>query len=167
MTRHPVSPFPRVQLGDLEPWSDPNYIPAGPMRTTPVGGALLPLPGSLPSNNRNPAAGAAQNIDDFWHQATIVSSAYSPLIVTAPDPQSFLSAPNTRRNLLMLRNASTGGQIVYVEFGKVASTDSVLALVAGQIILFDEVVSQDDLYAACDVAGARLVYGYSTISKAA
>ena len=104
-------------------------------------------------------------MDDPWHSATIVSSRVNPSIVTAADPQPFLSAPNTRRNLLMFRNASTGGQNVYVEFGKVASVDTVLLLVPGQVVLFDEVVSQDDLYAACDIAGGLLVYGFSTISN--
>lgn len=160
-----VSPFPRVSLGDWQAWVDRNYIPTSPMRTTERAAALLPFPGSIPSMTGGPAPGQSTFIDDPWHVATIVSSVILPSALATPDAQPFLSAPNTRRNLLMFRNTSLGGQNIYLEFGKVPTADTVLFLVPNQIILFDTVVSQDDLYAACDVAGGRLGYGFSTISN--
>ena len=162
VTRDPR--FPPVRLGDRLPPPDLNYIPTNPMRTTKF--AALPMPGNVPSSNSSAPPGTPTNyICDPWHSATIVSSQVAPAIVTAPDSQPFLLGPNTQRNLLMFRNASVGGQNIFIEFGKVASPATVLILVPNQIILFDGVVSQDDLYAACDVAGGLLSFGYSTIGN--
>lgn len=167
MTRDLRSRFPAMPpvhySSDRAPWEDPNYIPGTPMRAPAKGS--LPMPGNVPTQG-SPATGDSTFIADPWHVATIVSAAVSPAIVTAPDTQPFLSAPNTRRNVLMLRNASTGGQNIYVEFGKVATTDTVLFLVPNQTIYLDAVVPQDDLYAAGDAAGGRLAFGYSTINLA-
>ena len=155
--------FPPVGLGDLSPPQDLSYIPSGPMRTT--GKASLPFPGQVPSSNGPSAAPGQTNfIADPWHSATIVSATVAPGVVANPDPQPFLVAPVTQRNLLIVRNASAGGQNVFLEFGKPCSASTVLVLVPGQILLFDTVVSQDDLYAACDVAGGILAFGYSTIA---
>jgi hypothetical protein len=132
------------------------------MRTT--GKAALPFPGAVPSSNSGAPAGATNYIADPWHAATIVSATVAPAAIANPDPQPFLVAPVTLRNLLMIRNASTGGQNVFLEFGKPCSLATVLILVPNQILLFDTVVSQDDLYAACDVAGGVLAFGYSTIA---
>lgn len=167
MSRSPRFPaMPPVRYAsDREPWDDQNYIPTGPMRRPLDGTGSRPLPGNVPTQG-SPAPGDATFVNDPWHPLTIVSSAVSPGVVTAPDPQPFLSAPNTRRNMLMFRNASTGGQNIYLEFGKVPTTDTVMLLVPGQLIYLDYGVSQDDLYAACDVAGGRLAYGYSTINNA-
>lgn len=164
MNQRLVSPFPQVSLGDWQAWVDRNYIPSGPMRKTDRASALLPFPGSIPSQAGGPAPGESTFIDDPWHVATIVGSVYLPGLVGV-DVQTFLAAPNTRRNLLMFRNSSLAGQNVFIEFGKPTSTDSVIVLVPNQILLFDSVVSQDDLYAGCDVAGGRLAYAFSTISN--
>lgn len=158
-------PFPHVTLGYLDPWEDPNYIPSGPMRETPAGSVLLPMPGQVPTSRSGASPGETTSIDDAWHQATLISGVVTPAAVANADQQPFLVAPNTRRNLLTVRNASVGGQNVYLEFGKAASTDTVILLAPNQILLFDNVVPQDDLYAAGDVAGARLVYAFSTIAN--
>lgn len=155
--------FPPVGLGDLKPPQDLSYIPSGPMRTT--GKAALPFPGSVPSNLSAPPPGQSNFIYDPWHAATIISATVAPSVITNPDPQPFLVAPVTMRNTLMVRNASTGGQNVFLEFGKPCSVATVLLLAPNQILLFDTVVSQDDLYAACDVAGGILAFGYSTIAS--
>lgn len=160
-------PFPAMPpvryASDMQPWEDPNYIPSGPMRETSVGS--LPLPGKVPTQG-SPAPGESAFIADPWHLATVVSSAINPDVVTAPNPQPFLNAPSTRRNLLIARNVSTGGQNIYLEFGKLPTKDTVLMLTPGGMLYLDTVVPQDDLYAACDVAGGRLAFGYSTINLA-
>ena len=156
--------FPPVGLGDLSPPQDLSYIPSTPMRTT--GKAALPFPGQVPSSNAPSAAPGQTNfISDPWHSATIISATVAPGVITNPDPQPFLVAPVTQRNTLIVRNASTAGQNVYLEFGKPCSIATVLLLAPNQILLFDDVVSQDDLYAACDAAGGILAYGYSTIGS--
>lgn len=164
-------PFPGVSIAPQpgndgnSPWVDKSYIPSGPQRTTSIGGkALLPMPGLVPSGNAAAPVGQSTNyVSDPWHQATIVSASNTPGVVANADQIPFLLAPTTQRNLLMLRNASLGGQNILVEFGKPCSTVTVLLLVPNQIILFDEVVSQDDLYCACDIAGGILAFAYSTI----
>ena len=164
----PVAIAPQVGNEGNAPWIDPSYIPAGPMRTT--GKGSLPLPGNVPSGSAAAPIGTrTEYVSDPWHQATIVSSSNTPggTVAVNPDQVPFLLAPTTQRNLLMLRNASTGGQNILVEFGKPCTPVTVLLLVPNQIVLFDEVVSQDDLYCACDVAGGVLAFGYSTIPNPA
>lgn len=170
MSGDPRSRFPAMPpvrfASDIGPWEDPNYFPGTPMRA-PAGNSL-PMPGNVPTQG-SPAKGESVFVADPMDLATIVSGAVSPGIVGSSDPtttQPFLSAPNTRRNLLMARNVSTGGQNMFLEFGKPASTDTVLMLAPNQIVYIDGRVSQDDLYTACDVAGGRLAYGYSTINQA-
>ena len=64
--------------------------------------------------------------------------------------------------MLAFRNASSGAQNIYISFGSQASTLNWLKLVPGQLVLFDAVVPQDDLYTIADGAAATLVYAYST-----
>ena len=159
----PVSVIPRIGNEGNPPWDDPSYIPSGPMRTTSR--PATPLPGNVPSSSASQPIDAPTSwVSDPWHQATVVSSINTPGVVATPDQQPFLLAPITQRNLLTVRNASVGGQNVFLEFGKPASTTTVIVLVPNQILLFDAVVPQDDLYAACDIAGGVLAFGYSTIS---
>jgi hypothetical protein len=51
---------------------------------------------------------------------------------------------------------------LYIDFNSQATTGSWLAITAGQIILFDAVVPQDDLYVISSAAGGQLAYAYST-----
>jgi hypothetical protein len=64
--------------------------------------------------------------------------------------------------MLGFRNASTGGQNLYIEFNGVATTGAWLKLTPGQIVLFDTVVPQDDLYVISDAAAGVFAYAYST-----
>lgn len=97
-------------------------------------------------------------VSDNHHFAMMVD-----LSITTPVSQSvkFLDQPNTRRNLLVLRNASAFGD-VYIGFGKDASTNSTMKLTPGTMILLDTVVPQDDLYAFGDGAAVTLAFAYST-----
>jgi hypothetical protein len=73
-----------------------------------------------------------------------------------------LDAPIGRRNFLGFRNASSGGQLLYIEFNAQANAGAWLTLNPGVILLFDTVVPQDDLYVISNGAGALLSYAYST-----
>lgn len=73
-----------------------------------------------------------------------------------------LSAPDTLRNFLMIRNSSATANI-YISFGNNASLSSVLMLAAGTIILFDTVVPQDDVYALADAAAGFVTVAQSVI----
>jgi hypothetical protein len=66
--------------------------------------------------------------------------------------------------MLGFRNASTGTQVLYIDFNAAASTGSWLALQPGTILLFDTVVPQDDLYVVSSAASGLLSYMYSTFN---
>lgn len=74
---------------------------------------------------------------------------------------SVLPTPNMLRNFLGFRNDSATANI-YIEFGNIASPFSWVKLAAGQIMLIDERVPQDEVYAYGDAADAFLVLVQST-----
>lgn len=144
--------IPQVEyLSPLEPWSAPQYIP--------------PSPHNLPSRPDPAVAGTA----DFGSAEVAVSEPYRyasivDLTVTATTASfKFLDQPIGKRNLLGFRNTSaTPGETIFIGFGRDANTLSFLSLVPGQIVLFDTVVPQDDLYVASATGTPVLAYIYST-----
>ena len=112
--------------------------------------------GQPPSTSPGPAGGAAP-VSMSHAYASIISAYTNVGIVSA----LFLLQPAAKRNFLALRNASATANI-YIEFSNQATTNSWLELLPAQIVLFDTVVPQNDLYAIADAAGAVLAYGYST-----
>lgn len=100
-----------------------------------------------------------------WRQGGLVSlQAALPTIAVGVSSLKFLDQTNAPRNLLGFRNASAGTQNLYIDFASEATAQSWLKLIPGQMILFDTVVPQDDLYAISDAAGGILAYVYSTIN---
>ena len=83
---------------------------------------------------------------------------------SVPNGSSSLILPqgNGLRNFLMMRNSSATAN-VYVDFGNNASLNTVLRLTANQIVLFDTVVPQEDIYAYGDAASAFLSIIVSSI----
>jgi hypothetical protein len=98
-------------------------------------------------------------IFDPHHYARLNGEQIFTLAVTTSE----LIAPRTGtlRNMLFLRNAS-GAADVYVSFGNAASLNSILKLAAGDQILLDAVVPQDDIFAYSTVGGAQIVVASST-----
>lgn len=146
-----VSPLNQPSI--LEPWSSPSYIPGAPhnlpKRTEPgstAAAAGLVLPGET------------VNIRENYRYASLVTAS----VTVGTTSVKFLDQPIGRRNFLSFRNASTGGQTIYIEFNAQATTGSWLALAAGTLVVFDTVVMQDDLYAISSAAGGQLAYAYST-----
>ena len=127
------------------PWGGPNDLQALPTM------AGRPRMGTAPNA---PQSAPVLNSQQF---ASIIDNTVN---VLAANATLFLRQPPTRRNLLMLRNTDAAATI-YIGFGKAASTLSTLALSAGQIILFDAVVPQDDLY-CIGSANCVLAYAFST-----
>lgn len=99
------------------------------------------------------------NVKDLLRFAKILSTTTNPANNVS---NKFLDAPIGYRNYLAFRN-SNGAANIYIEFGKDATTLSVLKLAPGSIILLDTVISQDDIYAMADAVGATLSYSYSNI----
>lgn len=139
-------------LNNREPWDTPQYIPGQPHNLP-----SRPDPAVASSTVRDiPASGL--EVRESYRFASI-NSVSLPVGTTSI---KFLDAPIGKRNFLGFRNASTGGQILYIEFNSQATTGAWLALNPGTIVVFDTVVSQDDLYVISSAAGGTLAYAYST-----
>jgi hypothetical protein len=139
-------------LNNREPWDAPQYIPGQPH--------------NLPS--RPDPAVAASTVQGIPADGLNVREPYryasynSLSLVVGTTSIKFLDAPIGKRNFLGFRNASTAGQVLYVDFNSNATTGSWLALNPGTLVVFDTVVSQDDLYVISSAAGGVLAYVYST-----
>ena len=139
-------------LNNREPWSAPQYIHGNPH--------------NLPS--RPDPAVAGTTVRDIPASGLDIREAYrfasfnSLSLTVGTTSIKFLDAPIGKRNFLGFRNASTASQILYIDFNSNATTGSWLALTAGTIVVFDTVVSQDDLYVLSSAAGGVLSYVYST-----
>ena len=140
------------QPSDLLPWSSPTYIPGAPHN--------LPKRVEQTTSERSGVytAGETINVRSTYQYASLVTAG----LTVGTTSIKFLDQPIGKRNLLSFRNASTGGQTIYIEFNAQATTGAWLALTAGTLILFDTVVPQDDLYAISSGVGAQLAYAYST-----
>ena len=146
--------FPPVEwLSPLEAWSSPTFLPGAPHN--------LPQESSIaPAQNTSQFAftGDTVNVREAYRYASLQDIS----LTVGTTSVKFLDAPIGKRNMLAFRNASTGAQNIYVSFGAQATTSAWLKLVPGQLVLFDSVVPQDDLYTIADGAAATLVYAYST-----
>ena len=141
------------QPSDLLPWGSSAFISPAPHN----------LPKRTDTSTTAQSAGllvdgSTVNIRENYRYASLVTAGLT-LTTTAI---KFLDQPIGKRNFLSFRNASTGGQIIYIDFNSQATANSWLALAAGTLILFDTVVPQDDLYAISSAAGGQLAYAYST-----
>lgn len=131
------------------PWSAPSTVG--------------PAPHNLPARPQattvqSPLATDVVAVREYYRYASL-----QDLQVTVGTTSfKFLDAPIGKRNMLGFRNASGGGQTIYIAFGRDATASSFLALTAGTIVLFDTVCPQDDLYAVASAANATLAYIYST-----
>lgn len=164
--------FPRVGL--IETWAPvdaPQYIPGNPHNLPPRRdrpnriGSGVTLIGGDDGPTGAPSTGGLGGVDPIaiWNPHAYANIIEGTFIVSATTSQKFLDEPTSRRNLLMIRNSSAAAN-VYVSFGRDASViGSIIRLAANQIVLFDTVVPQDDVYVIGDAAGS-IAYGYSTIS---
>lgn len=165
--------FPPVNfLADNVPWDHPQYIPNSSASNRPPQSSNIQ--NSFPVLNNTPGgasnaiaapttltpqdAGNANSIKDAHHYAQIIGL----FIAVTQTSQKFLDQSPTKRNLLLLRNNSATANL-YIDFGKDASINSTLKLTPNQMILFDTVVPQDDLFVLGDTAGF-LSYSFSTIA---
>jgi len=157
-------------LGDREPWASPQYIPPTPHNLSQVPVTRnLPRPISdVPPQFRmatpeqrastSPStAGLVQDVRDSFKYASITTVS----LTIGTTSFKFLDAPVGKRNFLGFRNPSTSASI-YIDFANQASTNSWLLLTPGAIVLFDQVVSQDDLYVIASAAATPFAYAYST-----
>lgn len=143
--------FPRVQpLPTLTPWSAPQTIEAVPevrtMRAAIASGAVV-------------QASDSASVREAHRYALINGSI---VLDTNATSALMLAAPQNFRNMLIMRNA--GANTIFVEFGRDATTEAPIILQPNQMILFDTVVPQDDVYALSSVGLSRLSLGFSNIN---
>ena len=146
--------FPPVQwLSPLEAWSSPTFLSGAPHN--------LPKQADI-AQAQNTAqytfTGQTINAREEYRYASLQDISLS----VGTTSIKFLDAPIGKRNMLGFRNASTGTQNIYIGFGAQATTSNWMKLVPGQLVLFDAVVPQDDLYVIADGASATFAYAYST-----
>jgi hypothetical protein len=164
-------------LGDREAWGSPQYIPPSPHNLSqvplsrnlpkPIADAppLFALPPQFKvatpeqraSTTQSAATGLVQDVRDSFKYASITTVS----LTIGTTSLKFLDAPIGKRNFLGFRNPSTTANI-YVDFNSQASSNSWLKLGPGALVLFDNVVSQDDLYVISDTASTPFAYAYST-----
>ena len=140
-------------LSVLEPWQSPQFLTPAPHN--------LPKrtdPGTTTQSAGITQSGESLPIRDSYRYASLVTAS----ITVGTSSIKFLDQPIGKRNFLGFRNASTAGQIIYIEFNSQATVGSWLAIPAGTLVVFDTVVQQDDLYAISSAAGGQLAYAYST-----
>ncbi len=146
--------FPPIEyLNQRQPWGQPQYLPPSP-HNLPV----RPEPGAFSNTTQTLASGNTVDTREIYRYASVVTVSLS----VGTTSVKFLDAPIGKRNFLGFRNASTGGQVLYIEFNAQATTGAWLAINAGTLVLFDTVVPQDDLYVISSAAGGILAYAYST-----
>ena len=143
--------FPRVRpMGARTPWSAPQTIEAVPevrtIRPAIASGAIV---------QARPAAAVREAHRYAQINGSVVFNITTTSALILPAPQNF-------RNLLMMRNA--GASAVLVEFGRDATPSATIELLPNQIILFDTVVPQDDVYAVCAVGSSTLSLSFSNLN---
>lgn len=121
----PGPPLPRLSRPQLQ---QPPY----------TGGGGLSVPASAPQTF------SLQNIASFQGTRVFQIDTFS---------QKVLDAPATYRNMLLIRNSSTTVTNIYVDFGADATIESAIILAQNEVIMFDSVVPQDDIYIIGDTAG--------------
>jgi hypothetical protein len=146
-----MATFPRVRpLATLKPWQAPQSLEAisEDRKITPAiaSGSIVQARDAAPT--REPHRYAQLN-GSLVFQVTTTSQ------LVLPAPQNF-------RNLLMMRNV--GANVLYIEFGREASTDATIQLQPNQILLFDTVVPQDDVSAIAGAGSSTLSLSFSNIN---
>jgi hypothetical protein len=117
----------------------------------------MATPEQRASTTPSAATGLVQDVRDSFKYAQITTVS----LTIGTTSFKFLDAPIGKRNFLGFRNPSTTANI-YIDFANQASSNSWLKLGPGALVLFDNVVSQDDLYVISDTASTPFAYAFST-----
>lgn len=153
-------------VGGRVPWDDGSYIPSDPQNVPnpadqlrgPAGPQFI---GDAPQVSI-PSQGVF-DIRDGHHYARQIISLYN----AAPDGSVGAASLRVilenllKRNYLQIRNASVTANI-FVAFDKEASLFSTLRLIPNQIVFFDNVVPQGDVWILADGASGFVALDYAT-----
>lgn len=115
------------------------------------------LPGALRSGRFQPARfEGITPVQTFSESDFVKLNGSQRFAVPNGSSLSILPTPTMLRNMIGFRNDSATANI-YIEFGNVASTGSWIKLAAGQIMLLDTRIPQDEVYAYADDVDAFIV----------
>jgi len=143
---------PVEYLNNRIPADLPQYIPGSPNNLAPI---MRP-----PTVQQSTSTGIADvNVNDPHHFASVTEVA---IIASNTYYVKFLDMPVSKRNLLMLRNGSTTTDLIYIGFNAIPSPFATLTIQPGQLVIFDTVVPQDDLYVVASAASVVFSYAWST-----
>lgn len=154
----PLSPLLPVNVPQVLPSGYPHNLP--PLREQARYNPFTGLEGLTPPGPGVPAGLATVGIYDPHHYAELIEGTLAVGLIS----QLLISRPSNRRNFLALRNASPGTEVIFVAFGSPASASSWLRLEQNQIVLFDTVVPQPDVWVISDTATGVVSYAHSTIA---
>lgn len=136
-----------------------------------VAGLSLPPPSGMPNGPRRKRTGryrSALGFDGILPSDIFDESRYATLNGETTVPVGVasvfvLAQPASLRNMLGFRNVSAAAtSVILIAFGSPATLQSWLRLAQNEMILFDDTIPQDDIYAICADAAGRLTYVQST-----
>ena len=113
--------------------------------------------GSAGASHGAPAVHGTQMVRERHRYADVIETPWTVGVQSV----KVLTQPSGLRNFLLLRNISTGAQIIFVSFGNTATLQSSLRLASNAAILFDTVVPQNEINAISDLAAGALMVSYS------
>lgn len=158
MSAPPIRPFP-----GLNPWSQPQSLDQLPRDFTPAMGPLVGRAGAGPMGGVTPGeiSPDVQTIRDPHRYARLSGSARLNVGVAS---SLILSSPPTFRNFLVIRNASATAN-VFIDFGIAADVSRTpIRLIPNAMLIFDDVVPQDDVFAIADAAGGIVGISFSNVN---
>lgn len=154
--------MPARMLYERPVWGSPAVM--GPARNLPPPGDRLSRRGlnTMQGTGSDQAGEASQQlrtqmVRERHRYADVIETPWSVGVQSV----RVLSQPTGLRNFLLLRNISTGAQVIFVSMGNTATLQSSLRLASNQTILFDTVVPQTELNAISDLANGALMVAYS------
>jgi len=152
-------------ISDWSPVNVPQVLPSGyphnlpPLRDQAKWSPFTGLtPGEIPPSGIVPGPGAG--IYDPHHYASLIQG----VIAVGLASVQLITEPSGHRNFLSIRNSSPASELIFVSFGTPALTSSWLRLTVNQIVLFDEVVPQNDVYVISDTATGQVSFAFSNIA---
>jgi len=161
--------FPPIGEGPfLEPW--PVVNPLSTLHRRPMPFSQVGPARGLDGTNGQDGMEYPPNAVPFYDLARYALVNGSKAFAVGLTSTAIIQRPPSWRNYLHLRNASTAGTVLYIEFGAPALVDAAgvggsgVKLLVDEQILWDAAVPQDDIYAAASAAGGILVVSYSSIS---
>jgi hypothetical protein len=136
-----------------------------------IAGLALPPPSGMPNGPRRKRTGRYRSAlgfegappADIFDESRYAELNGETTIPVGIASVSVLAQPASLRNMLGFRNVSAAAtSVILISFGAPATLRSWLRLAQNEMILFDDTIPQDDIYAICADASGLLTFVQST-----